>query len=374
MLYNITIMGEVSRFSVYGNHAYFTLKDDNAEIKCACFNYSKTYKPKAGESILATGTPDFYPKKGELSFKIDKIKPVGQGLLYLKLEELKKKLKEEGLFDESYKKPIPQFPKNICVVTSINGAVIRDIVTTIRLRNDIINIKVYDVRVQGDGASKTIIKALNDVDSIGYDVIIIARGGGSLEDLMPFNDEALARIIFNLRTPIISAVGHETDFTIADFVADKRAATPTAAAEIISYNVEEWRNQILRYADRMHLNVSNLYRKMNTRLLSNISLMSSASRLLLESNCNKVNYLINKSIENINNVYIRKEHNLNNLITVLDANSPIKLLKNGYYRINRDNTPIYSVKQLKSNDIINITGGDGSIKAKVIDTEVKDEV
>lgn len=375
MLHNITILGEVSAFKVYAAHAYFTLKDSEGEISCTCFNYMKTYVPKAGESILVTGSPNFYAKKGSLSFNIDKIKPVGQGLLYVKLEELKKKLREEGLFDETHKKELPAFPNNICVITSLNGAVIRDIVTTIRLRNNIINIKVYDVRVQGDGAVGTIIKALKDVDKYNYDVVILARGGGSFEDLMPFNDEEIARTIYAMKTPIISAVGHETDFSICDFVADKRAATPTAAAEIIAYNVAEWRAYILKKAENISTLVFNYYMNMHNKVNANINQISYESRLILDQNMARINALMKKSTENINTIYVKKSHIIDKLITSLDANSPIKILKNGYFRIGLNGLPIYSVKQLKIDDSINIIGGDGILHAKVTDIlEVYDEV
>jgi len=369
MLYGITIMGEVSQFKVYGPHAYFTLKDKNAEISCTCFNYLKTYKPNCGESILVTGSPNFYVKKGTLTFNVESVKPVGQGLLYLRLEELKNKLREEGLFDESKKKKIPEFPADICVVTSINGAVIRDIVTTVRLKNDIINIKVYDVRVQGEGAAKTIVKALKDVDNLGFDLIILARGGGSLEDLMPFNDEEVARTIFNLKTPIISAVGHETDFTLADFTADSRAATPTAAAEMIAYSVEEWRKCILKSAEKLYLSIFNKYKNYESEVKNNINLLNYQSELLIERNCTAIFNLMKRCQDGIEKIYSEKAHKIDNLITALDANSPVKLLKSGYFRIRKDDTPIYSIKQLKAGDEITATGGDGSLKVKVLEIE-----
>lgn len=373
MLYNVTLLGEVSQFKAYGNHSYFTLKDKDSEISCTCFNYNKTYVPKQGESILATGSPNFYAKKGTISFNIERIKPAGIGELYVKLEELKIKLKQEGLFDDKFKVPIPQFPKNICVVTSLNGAVIRDIVTTIRLRNDIINIKVYDVRVQGEGAAKTIIKALKDVDKCNYDVIILARGGGSLEDLMPFNDEELARTIFALNTPIISAVGHETDFSISDFVADKRAATPTAAAEMIAYNVKEWKQLIISKSENMYNNIINNYKRMRLRVNNGINLINTQSMLILNRNYNKTDKLMKSMCEMVGSIYISKEHKLDKLISALDLSSPIKLLRSGYFRVSKDRLPIYSVKQLKQNDNIIIRGADGEVNAKVLDIkEIKE--
>lgn len=375
MLFNITVLGEVSRIDVYGSHAYFTIKDEDAELQCTCFNHRKTYLPKCGESVLVTGSPNFYIKKGTLSFNIDRIRPAGQGLLYVKLEELKKKLREEGLFDEGKKKLIPQFPTDICVVTSINGAVIRDIVTTIRLRNNNINIKVYDVRVQGEDAAKTIMKALKDVDGRNYDLIILARGGGSLEDLMPFNDEELARTIFALKTPIVSAIGHETDFTIADFVADQRAATPTAAAEIIAYNVEEWRRNIIKKVDDMYCLLINLYRNYETKVRNSIDLISTKTMLHLERNYALTRELMGRCSDNMNNLYINKAHRIEKLVTALDANSPIKLLKSGYFRINKDNIPVYSVRQLQTDDTITVSGGDGQFSAKVVDIKgEKDEI
>jgi exodeoxyribonuclease VII large subunit len=235
LLHNINVYGEISAIS--GAHAYFTLKDKDAQISCVCFNARKTYVPSAeGESVIIQGSIDYYVKGGKLSLNVNTIQPVGKGLLHIKLEQLKLKLQAEGLFAAEHKKPIPRFAKRVAVVTSVSGAVIRDIITTVRKKNSIIDIDVFDVRVQGDTASSDIIRGLTAVDNLAYDCIILARGGGSLEDLMPFNDERLARVIYALNTPIVSAVGHETDFSISDFVADARAATPTAAAELVAYD------------------------------------------------------------------------------------------------------------------------------------------
>ena len=248
MLHDIDVVGEVSGISVVRGHAYFTLKDKDAQIACNSFNCAKTYVPKNGELVIVRGSVSYYEKNGRLSLNADKIVPYGAGLIAMQLEQLKKKLSEEGIFDESHKKLIPKYCKNVCVLTSTTGAVIRDIITTVRRYNNVIDINVYGVQVQGESSAESVRKALEITDKLGFDVIIIARGGGSAEDLMPFNDEKLVWSIYAAETPIISAVGHETDFTLCDFVADARAATPTAAAELIAFDVSEIKKNLSDFA------------------------------------------------------------------------------------------------------------------------------
>jgi len=242
MLHNIVIVGEISGFKTSGDHAYFALKDENCAIQCNCFYYKKTYIPKEGEQILAKGTVDYYNKIGKLNFNISDIQPYGAGALAQMLEKLKLDLLKKGYFDESHKKPIPKFPKRVCVITSKTGAVIRDIIRTVREVNNKIDIVVRDVKVQGIGAEDDIVQAIREVDPMGFDSIIIARGGGSLEDLMPFNSEKIVYAIYDAITPIISSVGHETDTTLCDLAADIRVPTPTAAGELVAYNVDEYSN------------------------------------------------------------------------------------------------------------------------------------
>ena len=239
LLHNISVAGEISNMRIAKGHAYFILKDEKSQLNCSCFNCSKTYTPKDGESVIIKGSVDYYSAGGRLSFNADAIKPLGQGMLAFKLAKLKEKLTGEGLFDIRFKKPIPPYPTDVCVITAYNGAVIKDIKRTIRRKNDLINIYIKDVKVQGKDAHLEIIDALDSVDKMNYDVIIIARGGGSAEDLMTFNEESLVRAIFRCNTPIISAVGHESDVTLCDEVADYRAATPTAAAEKVAYSVDD---------------------------------------------------------------------------------------------------------------------------------------
>ena len=229
---NLYVYGEISGYSVRGGHAYFTLKDKESQIAATIWSVARFgLNIKEGDSVILLGGVDYWTKGGKLSFIAKNIIPMGKGLLFLEFEKLKLKLEEEGLFAEEHKKPIPKYPKKILVITSKDGAVIRDINSTIRKYNPVIDIVVKDVRVQGESAAREIVKAREACDKLNYDVIIIARGGGSLEDLAPFYDENLARAVYNMNTPVISAVGHETDFSICDFVADYRAETPTAAAD-----------------------------------------------------------------------------------------------------------------------------------------------
>lgn len=257
----LEVFGEISGYKFSGPHAYFTLKDKNSQLSCVCFYAQKTYVPKDGESVIVRGSLDYYVKGGRLSLQASSITPVGQGMLFLEFERLKAKLQAEGLFDEAHKKPIPQFAKNVLVVTSKTGAVIRDIVTTVRRKNPVIDIVVKDVRVQGEGAGKEIAKVLERVDNLGYDVIVIARGGGSLEDLAPFYDETLVRAVYKMKTPVVSAVGHETDFSLCDFVADKRAATPTAAGELVAYDYYALADELKQNVRRLTLNATRAYEK-----------------------------------------------------------------------------------------------------------------
>lgn len=348
LLHNITILGEVSGCKNSGNHSYFTLKDDKAQLACNNFNYITKYKVKDGEQVLATGSISFYPPYGKLSFNVDNIVPIGSGLLAIKLEKLKLKLKEEGLFDDEHKKSIPMYCKRVGVVTSKTGAVIKDIITTVRKYNQIIDIIICDTKVQGANAEMEIVKSLLLTDSMGYDCIILARGGGSFEDLMPFNGESLARTIYSLKTPIISAVGHETDFSICDFVADARAATPTAAAELIAFDTKSI------FYDLIAKN--NLIRKkIALRLQNNSLVLNNNIHLIVDkinsiyTKCNlSVNLVVNNIKSAINKQIINNEHRLDIAIKGLDDRSPLKLIQKGYFKVKVNN------KLLSNDTIINI--------------------
>lgn len=237
MLHDIDVVGEISGFSITRDIAYFSLKDESSLLSCVLFGASKYSSLKNGDSVVVTGTPRFYVKGGRLNFNATKILPFGQGLLFKQFLELKQKLELEGLFDAGHKKQIPKGVKKIGVVTSEGGAVIQDIINVSTRRNPQINIVLYPVKVQGNKAENEIAKGIEFFDQYpDVDVVIVARGGGSIEDLQPYNTEIVARATYACKKPIVSAVGHETDFTIIDFVSDLRAPTPSAAAELVCEN------------------------------------------------------------------------------------------------------------------------------------------
>ncbi|MGB9772216.1 MAG: exodeoxyribonuclease VII large subunit [Candidatus Kapaibacteriota bacterium] len=230
----VTVLGEISNYKLHSSgHRYFTLKDEEAQINCVFWRSKQiNFEPRDGMKVVVSGWLTVYPIRGQYQIDCESIIPLGLGDLYLQFEALKQKLSDEGLFDARFKKPIPEFPLKVGIATSSTGAAIQDMITTIKRRNPLCEIYFRETLVQGEEAKYDIVSAIKELNTLPLDLIIIGRGGGSLEDLWTFNEEIVARAIFESKIPIISAVGHETDFTIADFVADKRAPTPTAAAEL----------------------------------------------------------------------------------------------------------------------------------------------
>lgn len=254
-LKKIQVIGEISNLKKhYTGHWYLTLKDENSRINAMVFSsYASRIKIKVedGMKVMVTGSISVYAQGGSYQIYITDIDPIGVGALYLQYEQLKKKLAEEGLLDPQNKKNIPAYPNNIGVISAPQGAAVRDVITTIRRRWPVANITLLSALVQGASAAPDVLDKLIKADNMGFDTIIIARGGGSIEDLWCFNDESVARFVANMKTPTISAIGHETDFTILDFVADRRAATPTAAAEIATPNIYEVLVNVESHANRM---------------------------------------------------------------------------------------------------------------------------
>ncbi len=362
----LEVFGEISNYKLSGPHAYFVLKDKDAQISCVKFYASCDYQPKDGESVIVKGKLDYYVKGGRLSIQVSSITPVGQGLLFLQFEKLKAKLTAEGLFDEAHKVPIPKYADNVLVVTSKTGAVIRDIVTTIRHKNPKLNIVIRDVRVQGDGAGREIASVLARVDKLGYDVIVLARGGGSLEDLAPFYDEELVRAIYAMKTPIVSAVGHETDFSLADFVADMRAPTPTAAGELVAYDWYELVRRVREDASRLGFLVQKQFDRKTMRARLAVTKLAHSAETFYTLNANRVKTLVTRLGALAENKIAKSEFRLEKAMTALDNLSPLKTLKRGYFAVEKDGGYVTDLSAVEIGDKIKIRSADGSALAEIL--------
>ncbi|MGN0789710.1 MAG: exodeoxyribonuclease VII large subunit [Christensenellales bacterium] len=372
MLHGVSVAGEISQFQVRGVHAYFTLKDENSQLSCTCFNYAQTYVPKVGESVIVKGDVDYYAKGGRLSFNVKTIQPLGNGYLALLFEQLKKKLAAGGYFDDAHKKPIPRYPHRVCVITSAQGAVIKDIITTTRQHNDYLDIVIRDVRVQGENCACDVIAAIKEVDPMGYDVIVIARGGGSIEDLQGFNDERLVYTVYDATTPIISAVGHETDFTLCDFVADVRCATPTAAANLIAFDAQTVLNELSTAK-------SLLMRKLEGKVEG----YKSRQKLLCMSLDNAIRARIDKGYLLCGNYSKRLDEaatarlhqaqlTMHELLAKFKSLDPISIVQKGLWSVSCEGEPVTDISQIKINQRLSIRSVKGKITATV--TEVSDEI
>ena len=371
-LNNVLVKGEISNFkNHYTGHMYFTLKDENSLIKCIMFkSYAQKldFMPKDGMKVFALGGVSVFERDGVYQIYVKAMQEDGVGILYKKYEELKQRLEQQGYFDDSHKKKIPIMPKTIGVLTSQTGSVIRDIINVSTRRNPNVNIRLFPVPVQGEGAAEKIadgIKFMNEQKQA--DVLILARGGGSLEDLWPFNEEIVARAIYDSEIPIISAVGHETDFSISDFVADLRAPTPSAAAELAVPDIYEVKQKINTYQNRLRLS---LIKKVEIMKLRYEKCMSSRvfKEPLRDINDNylKVDTFI-KKLENIIKVKQKEEKTKYiELVSKLDTLSPLKTLTRGYSIVEEDGKIIKSVKELKTGDKIDIRLVDGKKQAEIL--------
>lgn len=374
-LAELLIKGEISNFkNHYTGHMYFTLKDEKSLIKCVMF---KTYAqklnfiPKDGMKVIILGGVSVFERDGVYQIYVKAIQEDGLGDLYTKYQQLKEKLEKQGLFDISHKKKIPMMPKIIGVLSSQTGSVIRDIINVSTRRNPNVYIRLLPVPVQGEGASEKIAYGIDYMNKNKLaDVLILARGGGSLEDLWPFNEEIVANSIYNSEIPIISAVGHETDFTIADFVSDLRAPTPSAAAELAVPDIYEVKQKLNSYKDRLRMA---LVKKVEFMRLRYEKCMSSSvfkePTRRINDNYMKIDIYI-KQIENIIKQKCKNEKTRYiELVSKLDALSPLKTLSRGYSLVEKNNKIIKSVKQLNKGDEFKIRFADGKISAKYVQKE-----
>ena len=371
-LNNVLVKGEISNFKHhYTGHMYFTLKDENSLIKCVMFKTSTAtlnFMPKDGMKVIVFGTVSVFERDGIYQIYCKAMQEDGMGSLFKAYEELKRKLELEGLFDEAHKKKIPFMPKIIGVLTSNTGAVIRDIINVSTRRNPNVYIRLLPVPVQGEGASIKIANAIRLMNEKKLaDVIILARGGGSLEDLWPFNEEIVARAIYESELPIISAVGHETDFTIADFVADLRAPTPSAAAELAVQNISDLKDTIDLYQNRLKISLKRKTELMRLRYEKCISSRVYREPLL---KINEQYMVIDSKMKSLENSVTKKlkdsKLEMAKLISKLDALSPLKTLTRGYCLTELDGKVITKSKDLKKDMTVGLRFQDGDVSAKIL--------
>ena len=392
-LNKIYLKGEISNFKNHTRgHLYFTLKDDTSRISAVMFQSSAvklTFTPEDGMNVLVEGRISAYPAQGTYQIYVDKMEPDGLGALYIEYEKLKKKLASLGLFAKEHKVPIPRFPEKIGVITAPTGAAVRDIMSTIKRRYPMTEAILFPCLVQGKDAAPDIVRQIKRADSYGVDTIIVGRGGGSIEDLWAFNEEAVAYAIYECKTPIISAVGHEIDWTIADFVADLRAPTPTGAAEMAVPTVLDIKTLIDNYKIRLNKNIKNM---VNTKFIKLRSLRQSFilknPMSMYEVKEQKLDSLIDTLNKDINKVLSDKDNNLNKikmsvilqnpynlikdkkikfdlLVNTLKLVNPLGILDKGYSLAQINGKTIKSSKDVSINDLIDIKLHEGSIKATV---------
>ncbi len=369
-LTELLIKGEISNFkNHYTGHMYFTLKDEKSLIKCVMFKtYAQklSFMPKDGMKVIILGGVSVFERDGVYQIYVKAMQEDGLGDLYTKYQQLKEKLEKQGLFDAEHKKKIPMMPKIIGVLSSQTGSVIRDIINVSTRRNPNVYIRLLPVPVQGEGAAEKIAYGIDYMNKNKLaDVLILARGGGSLEDLWPFNEEIVANSIYNSEIPIISAVGHETDFTIADFVADLRAPTPSAAAELAVPDIYEINKKLNSYIDRLRMS---LIKKVQFMRLRYEKCMSSSvfkePTRRINDNYIKIDMYIKQLESAIKQKYKNEKTKYVELVSKLDALSPLKTLSRGYSLVEKDNKIVKSVKQLNAGDEIEIRFTDGKVNAK----------
>lgn len=366
ILENKRIAGEISSFSVTRNIAYFVIKDSESMLSCVMFNCNQNFN--VGDNVVVDGSIKYYPKGGKLSLSATKIELAGQGELYQRFLEMKEKLEKEGLFDKSHKKPIPSFIKRVGVVTSRTGAVIQDIINVRTRRNPSVDIVLYDSQVQGVVAKKQIVEGINFFSNYDkVDVVILARGGGSLEDLQPFNEEEVARAVYACKKPIISAVGHETDFSICDFVADLRVPTPSAGAELVAWDLKEAKNTINFYQKRINNSIENAIINNQMWLKDTMQSIEFAVKDSLVEYKNYIKDIKTKFQILIENRINNTIHSVCMNIKTLDNLNPARVLVNGYSVVSFNNHYVKDFTNIQIGDKIEVENNNEKLRCKVLE-------
>lgn len=364
----IKVVGEISNFKAhYSGHWYFTLKDSNAQISCTMWKGINNYvffKPQDGMKVIVSGKITVYPPRGNYQIDVKSMKIAGEGELQAAFEKLKRKLADEGLFDNSIKKPIPQFPSKIGIVTAIDGAALKDMISVAKRRYPLVNLIVASAKVQGQGSAEDIsnkIALLNKLKDL--DLIIIGRGGGSLEDLWAFNEEVTARAIYNSKIPIISGVGHEVDFTIADFVADLRAPTPTAAMELATPNQDEIFDFLRNFNYSLSKRIEEIIEDKTTEVEKIIE--TYGFRIVKDKIKNRYQFLDSTSYKlqnGINKVLLKNKNKYELLKKIIESNNFNKILQKGYTVVSQENHYIDREAKLDKNKKVKIKFFDNEIE------------
>lgn len=371
MLARISIRGEVSNCKYHSSgHIYFTLKDEKAAIACVMFAGNRkglSFTLKEGQKVEAEGSISVYEQNGSYQLYARKITLDGAGELYKQYENLKTRLEEMGMFAEEYKKPIPQYAMKIGIITAQTGSAVRDIITVAKRRNPYVKLTLYSAFVQGEGAKESIVQGIKALDQLGLDILIVGRGGGSIEDLWAFNEECVARAIFECNTPVISAVGHEVDVTIADYVADLRAPTPSAAAELAVFDLRALEEKLGQYNRRFLGLIEQKLGENRTRLKQQelqLQVLSPGQKLLEKRQ--RLLSLADRLEYNIDKVLSQRKHHLALYAQKLQGLSPFISLERGYaYVQDKDGASVRSVKQIKIGEEIQVQFLDGQAKAKI---------
>lgn len=396
-LNKVYLKGEISNFKNHTRgHLYFTLKDDTSRINAVMFygNASKlTFVPEDGMNVLVEGRISAYPASGSYQIYVDNMQPDGLGALYIEYEALKKKLASEGLFASEHKKPIPKYPNRIGVITASTGAAVKDIMSTIKRRYPICEAILFPCLVQGKQAAQDIVKQIKRADEYGVDTIIVGRGGGSIEDLWAFNEEIVAHAIYDCMTPVISAVGHEIDWTIADYVADLRAPTPTGAAEMAVPTVLDVNNLLNNLKIRLNKNIKNMvntkfikwrslknnfilknpmamYEVKEQKLDTLLDFLTKDIKNILQTNEAKLKELkMSYVFKNPMSLFDKKRNDYTLLINTLKLVNPLGILEKGYSLVDINGHIIKNSSEVSIDDTINIRLHEGKIKAKVIEKD-----
>ena len=372
-LKGIRLEGEISNYKAYpSGHIYFSLKDDKSIIKAVMFSDFTRYisSPiKDGDKVIALGYVSVYPQRGEYQFYAQAIDLFGKGDILLELERLKKKLQAEGLFDESHKREINLFPKAIGIICAPNSAALSDIKTNLLRRYPLVELKEFLAQVQGEGAIKDLIRAVNEASKEDIDTLIIGRGGGASEDLSAFNDETLVRLIYNFKVPVISAVGHEVDFTLIDYVSDKRASTPTGAAELATIDKREIYQAIDMTESSLDDKVNNLLSNLTNKVdnFANRKIYVSAKEIY-ETKLEKLENIEHNLDSSMKNILDRSRDKISYIDKYLDSISPDNVFSRGYsLALDEKGKVIKSIKDISLNQMINVKLSGGTLSAKVMD-------